>query len=205
MTVTHIPSALLFLLLSVYGTAQNQLYDDFEGSRSVHYVSKTGTLDTAFHNPSPDKINGSEKCAKYIRNAKQKYDHIKLRPMGNLTDVTAYASYLGTAPMIKMKVFSTAPIGTMVEIQFGKVSNTPYPQGTHSQYQAFTTVTNAWEVLEFRFAEIPAGSETASNEINQLTLLFDPGSANRYTFYFDELSGPAILSENLITENKKKK
>jgi hypothetical protein len=204
MTVTSNPSILLFSLLSVCGSAQNQLYDNFEGNKAVHYVSKTGVLDTAFQNPAPDKINGSARCAKYIRNAKQKYDHIKLRPTGRLSDVTPYASYLGTAPMIKMKIYSTAPIGTMVEIQLGKISNTPYPQGTHSQYQAFTTLTDAWEVLEFRFAEVPAGSETASNEVNQLTLLFDPGSSNRYTFYFDELTGPAITSENLITENKKK-
>jgi hypothetical protein len=198
-------SVLLTVGTSSFAVSQDQVYDNFDGTSVVTYDSKTGAFDNDFKNPGPDQVNGSPFCAKYIRNAKKQYDYIKIKPNGKLADVTPYASYLGTAPKLKLKVFTNAPVGTLVEIQLGKVSRESYPQAVHSQYQAYTTTSNAWEELEFVYAQTPAGSETSATDVNLITLMFDPNSSSHYTFYFDDLSGPTVVAEVLATQTKKKK
>lgn len=188
---------LLFSFLVYAGTAssQTQAYDNFEGKKSVTYGSKNGVLDTTAKNPSPGGINTSSKCAMYVRNRGKKFDNIKMNISGNLSDVSNYATYTGIPPKIKLKLYTTAPAGTLVEILLGdKTGNNAYPDGTHSQFQAHTTVSNAWEEVEFKFAQIPEGSKTTSSQVNQITLLFNPNSSSSDTYYFDELSGPAVVS-----------
>jgi hypothetical protein len=101
-----------------------------------------------------------------------------------------------------MKIYTSAPVGTLIEILLGsKGRNNEYPAGTNSQYQAYTTVSNAWEVVQFKFSQIPKGSETSTNEVDQLTLLFNPNSLNSDTYYFDEIIGPPLTQDNLETES----
>jgi hypothetical protein len=172
---------------------QTVTYDNFEGMKSIHYCERSGVLDTLAKNPSPDGVNGSLKCALYVRNGGKKFDNIKMGLNGKLEDVNKYATYIGTPLKFKMKLYTTAPAGTLVEILLGsKRGNNDYPAGTHSQYQAHTTKSNAWEELEFTFSQIPQGSETAASQIDQLTLLFDPNSTTSDTYYFDELTGPVL-------------
>jgi hypothetical protein len=195
--------------LSVF--AQNQVYDDFEGQKVVKYNAKNGVLDTVVKNPAPNDVNKSEKCAMYVRNRAQKFDNIKMPLNGKLTDVSPYATYVGVPPKLKMKIYTTAPVGTLVEILLGdKNQNNAYPGGTNSQYQAYTTVSGQWEELEFKFAQIPEGSETPTTGVNQVTLLFNPNSSTSDTYYFDEISGPSVILEKqqsilpVIDKNKKK-
>jgi hypothetical protein len=196
-------SAFIFQMTSLL--AQNQTYDDFEGNKSLHYSSKNGVLDTAVKNPAANDVNKSAKCAMYIRNRAQKFDNIKMPLHGKLTDVSPYATYLGVPPKLKMKVYTTAPVGTMIEILLGdKSKNNTYPGGTNSQYQAYTTVSGAWEELEFKFAQIPEGSETPTTGVDQVTLLFNPNSTSSDTYYFDEISGPAIISNTVKPLNTTK-
>ncbi|MGZ4036665.1 MAG: hypothetical protein ACXVPQ_02485, partial [Bacteroidia bacterium] len=100
------------------------------------------------------------------------------------------------APKLKMKIFTTAPAGTVVEIQLGRRGGIAYPDGTYSQFQTVTTVSNDWEELEFNFSEIPQGSKTDGSQINQITILFNPNSMSNDIYYFDEISGPVIGSEH---------
>lgn len=185
--------------------SQKLVYDDFEGTSSVKYTERTGMLDILAKNPKPDSINNSQHCASYVRNAGKKFDNIKMELPGNLFGVSEYATYYGIPAKIKMKVYTNAPIGTLVEILLGnKNGNNDYPAGTNSQYQVYTTTTNKWEVLEFKFSQVPQGSETSFNQINQITLLFNPNSSTSDTYYFDEITGPPILAEvpQLITSPK---
>lgn len=187
-------------------TSQNQTYDDFEGTKVLYYAYKNGVLDTMVQNPAPNDVNKSEKCAMYVRNRAQKFDNIKMPLNGKLTDVSPYATYLGVPPRLKMKIYTTAPVGTLVEILLGdKSKNNTYPGGTNSQYQAHTTVSGQWEELEFKFAQIPEGSETPTNGVDQVTLLFNPNSASADTYYFDEISGPAVIPDNNQKEKEKQK
>jgi hypothetical protein len=183
----------LLCMLSA-GLAQTT-YDTFEGNKLVTYVDKSGVLDTLARNPAPDKTNASEHCALYIRNNSKKFDNIKMKLYANLVDVSAYTTYEGVPPKLKMKIYTTAAPGTLVEILLGSNrGNNAYPAGTNSQFQAYTTVSNQWEELEFKFSQIPEGSETSSTQVDQVTLLFNPNSNTSDKFYFDEINGPGLVS-----------
>lgn len=174
--------------------SQPVVYDNFEGGKLVTYIEKSGVLDTLAANPAPDKINNSAKCALYIRNTSKKFDNIKMKLYANLVDVSDYTTYLGTPPKLKMKVYTSAPAGTLVEILLtSRRGNNDYPAGTNSQYQAYTTVSNAWEDLEFKFSQVPQGSETSATQVDQIVLLFNPNSNTSDTYYFDEITGPALV------------
>ncbi|MBI2722060.1 MAG: hypothetical protein HYX39_07790 [Bacteroidetes bacterium] len=183
---------------ALHSQSPNQVYDDFEGNRFLNYGERTGVLDSMAKNPAVGPGNTSAKCGLYVRNGAKKFANIKMNIPQKLTGVDAYATYLGIPPKLKMKIYTAAPAGTLVEILLGsKRGNNDYPAGTHSQYQAYTTKTNEWEELEFKFSQIPQGSETSAIQIDQLVLLFNPNSSNSDTYYFDDLSGPPILaSEN---------
>jgi len=191
----------LFVINSLF--AQHiEVYDDFEGKRLVNYASRTGDLDSAAANPLPNEVNSSAHCAKYLRNNDKKFDVLKMTPFALLSDVSAFATYLGVPPRLRLKVYTTAPVGTLVEILLGsKEQMTAYPEGTHSQYQAFTTVTNAWEELTFKFSQMPAGSEVKNESVNLITILFNPNSLTADTWYFDDLTGPAVKTAATTQES----
>lgn len=200
--IITIPKKFRFILgLMLYiTTVKGQLtcYDNFEGIKFLSYREKTGVLDTAAINPLPMEADSSLKCAMYIRNSAKRFDNIKMSLWGKLSGVESYATYLGIPPQITMKLYSTAPEGTLVEILLGsKGRNNEYPAGTHSQYQAYTTVSNRWEVLQFKFSQVPKGSETSATDIDQVTLLFNPNSTTSHTYYFDEITGPSIVPVKL--------
>ncbi|MCE3226363.1 MAG: putative beta,3-glucanase [Bacteroidetes bacterium] len=187
--------AISFLLFSAFALGQ-KTYDDFEGNSTVCYnIKKGGSIDTTASNPSPDKVNASAKCAMYTR-GKQRYDNIKMCTKTKLADVPSYATYLGQPAKIKMKVYTDAPVGTLVEIHLQKKAGNAYPEGTYAQFQAYTTKSGAWEELEFKFAETPKGSQTSAEEIEQVTLLFAPNTTDKVTFYFDEVTGPGFSTNN---------
>lgn len=176
----------------VYGQSLN--YDNFEGIKTVSYSAKNGVLDTLVTNPAPDTVDSSGKCALYVRNSKKKFDNIKMSVSGKLAGVKEYSTYTGIPPQLKMKVYTTAPAGTLVEILLGSAGrNNEYPAGTHSQYQAYTSVSNAWEELKFKFSQIPEGSETNEEQIDQITLLFNPNTSTSDTYYFDDVTGPGLV------------
>lgn len=185
------------LLLLQFGTlfSQNLVYDNFEGNKFIRYGERSGTLDSLAKNPKIDSVNNSSKCGLYTRNSSKKFDNIKMSLNGKLTGVSQYATYLGIPPKLKIKVFTTAPAGTLIEILLGsKNGNNDYPAGTNSQYQTYTTKTNAWEYLEFKFSQVPQGSETSFDQIDQVTLLFNPNSSTSDAYFFDEISGPGLAT-----------
>jgi hypothetical protein len=193
----------LLFLLKLNGDAQ-KVYDNFEGNSVVSYQNQKGNLDTMAQNPSQDSINGSERCAKYFR-TKQRYDNLKIAVKGKLVDIRTYVSSHPDAPKLKMKLYTTAPVGTLVEIQLGKSTGIAYPNGTNSQYQAYTTVTNAWQELEFKYVMTPLKSETSPAEIDQITLLFNPNSGTNHIYYFDDLTGPGIVESELHSSGSRKR
>jgi hypothetical protein len=182
-----------FILVCGGAGAQGIVYDDFEGNRYLTYGERSGVLDTLAKNPAPNKVNSSARCALYVRNGSKKFANIKMNLLRRPSNVEAYATYLGVPPKLKLKVYTSAPPGTLVEILLGSRSgNNDYPAGTHSQYQAYTSVSNQWEELEFKFAQIPQGSETGAAQIDQAVLLFNPNSSTSDTYYFDDLVLPPL-------------
>ncbi len=188
-------------IVTVINAQQN--FNDFEGN-GFHIIDyKSGKINTRAKNPRIDEINSSKHCASYTRTSSEPFDHIKLLLIGNLKDVSDYANYKEDSPKIKMKVYTSAPLGTMVEIHLGKQTLMEYPFCIHSQYQVRTTKQNQWEQLEFSFSQIPKGSKVKSSEVNQITILFAPETKGKKIFYFDDLTGPLFLEKKTIRKNKK--
>lgn len=183
---------LLIMMTIVIGqvvTAQ-QNYNDFEGSKTSYFGFFTGNLDTIMTNPEINMIDSSSHCAKYVRDTVL-YDNLQIHPNNKLVDVINYASP-SASMKIKMKLYTTAPIGTPIQLQLGSSSIASYPAGVQSEYTAITTVQNGWQQLVFNFSQIPAGSTVTAANVDKIVLLFKPNSKTTDTYYFDDLSGPTV-------------
>jgi hypothetical protein len=161
-------------------------------SKFRRFGPRNGTLDSISQNPAK---SSAQPVAKYDRSNNVSFDNIKIYPTRRLSDVSQYATYAGNPPKITMKLYSSAPVGTKVEIQLGKKSDDNYPSGVHSQYEAYTTNQNEWEELTFKFSQIPKGSKVKPTEIDKITLLFSPNSKTSDTYYFDDLKAPPMVDE----------
>ena len=180
-------------VLSVAANAQ-QTYCNFEGYKVITFGQSTGTLDSMALNTVPNTSNNSANCAMYVRDSASTYDFLKIYTDTTMVDVTPYASNTFQAPRIKMKVYSTAPIGTIIQIQLGLKAVDNYPAGIHSEYMGATTVQNAWEEITFNFYQIPTGSLAQATDIDKMVILFRPGANTKDTMYFDDIKGPNLLS-----------
>jgi hypothetical protein len=188
---------------SIFRGQQNYL--DFETVDFAKLYYKSGRIDMKAKNPAPNDVNNSERCAKYTRTASELFDNIKLMLNQKPDNVILFANYEKDALKIRIKVYTSAPPGTMIEIQLAKQSDLNYPINVHSQYQAATTKQNEWEELEFNFSQKPKGSIVKTNEINQVNILFAPNTKTSEKFFFDDLIGPVLLDKNVkaVTKNNK--
>lgn len=177
--------------LSLSGFAQMQDYNNFEGSKAASLAEWNGQIDSTHVTPMPNTVNSSSLCAKYVRSTTA-YDNFKFFPFGKLMDVSTYADNSVSAPKMTMKVFTSAPVGTSINLQLGVRSNTTYPAGVHSEYTAVTTAQNAWHMVTFNYVQSPAGSMALSTDIDKLVLFFKPNTTAVDTLYFDDFTGPAV-------------
>jgi hypothetical protein len=178
-------------LLSVIGFSQ-VVWDDFDNVGSVDYTFVNGVLNQEFSNPETAGINASALSARYGRST-ETYDVILAEPSGTLV-IDDVSDYLSSTKKMSMKIFSPAA-GLTVQITLeNKTAAQPtnYPTGRHSEYTVVTTTSNAWETIEFTFANQP--DNTVSNtDVDRMVILFDPGSNNDQIFIFDDLMGPEFL------------
>jgi hypothetical protein len=192
----------MLLLCSVFCAgiiSAQQVYDDFEGNTSVNYDTKSGGHVKLTKNPAPNEINSSGNCAVYTRSNRE-YDNIKMDFKGRLENVDKYASYEPQPPRFKMKLYTKAPVGSVVELQLiRRGSSNPYPENIYGQFIARTQKSGEWEELEFRFLEKPQGCKITANDVDEIVLLFTPNSIGRDKFYFDDVTGPSITSKSDVT------
>ncbi|MFL5764117.1 MAG: T9SS type A sorting domain-containing protein [Bacteroidia bacterium] len=189
---------LLICGFSLAAKAQ-QNYCDHEGIKVIHYGYASGIIDSAHANPGPDGVNGSPFCTKYIRDTAL-YDNIRIIPNSELIDVTPYDFNGTTTPKIRMKLYSSAPVGTSIKLQLGSKTDNNYPSGIHSEFVAVTTMRNAWQLVTFNYSGIPSGSAVPPNDIDKIVILFNPGSNSRDTIYIDDLTGPELISSGVKDE-----
>ncbi len=195
---------MLWAILPIVSFAQ-QNYADFEGDNLIKFGPSTGKLDTAYKNPKVSEVNKSLKCARYMRDKKTRYDYVKILLDKKMSDVSEYATHEGFPSKISMKLYSNAPVGTLVEIQLGSQQNDSFPKVIHSQFQTYTTVQNQWENLVFTFAQTPEGSQVLPKDIDMINILFAPGAEDGSTFFFDDLMMPEIsqqTGQNMPFNNK---
>jgi hypothetical protein len=124
-------------------------------------------------------------CNRYYRNGNVTYDvlYVQAKPINY-----ALPFENGTVKL-KMKVFTTAPVGTGININLENrdKASKDYPSGRRSILQAITTKTRAWEELTFRFSAQPDAG-TAAQDIDQLVLLFAPNSNSTDVYYLDDIA-----------------
>jgi hypothetical protein len=188
------------LIASATFAFAQQNYCSFDGNSLITFGYRDGKIDSISTNPKVNKVFSGTHCIQYKRSA-QKFDNFKIHPTGMLEDVSGFATFHKSAQKIKMKVYSTAPVGTMIEVQFTKKGMDSYPKGVHSQFQAKTKKQNEWEEIEFDFVNAPEGSQVKANEIDEIVVLFGPNTTSANTFYFGELVGPKLLPTAVKTGN----
>lgn len=170
------PIYALILLFSSYAGFSQSLPFNFEGDISTtDFTDFDGGVATVTTNPAASGINTSTSVAQIIRNGGASWSGSKIELTENLD--------FSVKTKITMKVYTEAPVGTTIKLKLEG-------SGPAVDVDAVTTVSGAWETLEWIFA----GTE---NNLNVVVFMFDFGTVGdgsvTSTFYFDDVeqvSGP---------------
>ena len=181
---------LLLILLSTSIVSAQGLLEDFEDNRYVHYNFISGVLTQNLANPDPTGANTSSKCAQYQRNPSETYDLLQVRPYDNFDNVS---DYVAGNKVMSIDVWSASPnIIVQIDLQNSSlVSDTSdnYPIGRHSRYIGVTSTTNSWETVELIYDDQPDPT-VLDTDIDEFVLLFNPGTNDNITVYYDNINGP---------------
>ncbi|SCX97425.1 Por secretion system C-terminal sorting domain-containing protein [Nonlabens sp. Hel1_33_55] len=172
--MTHFYSLIIFF--SFYTGSSQSLPVNFEGDITTsNFVDFEGGTAIVTSNPNSSGINTSSSVARIIRDGGAPFAGSKILLTDNLD--------FSELTKITMKVYSSAPVGTTVKFKLEG-------SGPAADVDAFTTVSNSWETLEWVFV----GTE---NNLNEIVFMFDFGNvgdgSDDSTFYFDDIeqvSGP---------------
>ena len=162
---------LTFVLLLMVSMSYGQtLPFDFEtGITTSSFTDFDGGVATVIPNPQSSGINTSATVAQIVRNGGEVFAGSKIIMPNNFD--------FSTNNVMSMKVYTTAPVGTIVKMKFESSAGA-------AERDAPTTVSGVWETLIWDF------TGTASN-FNEVVFMFDfgnvgNGSANS-TFLFDDV------------------
>lgn len=165
-------SLLLFTLIAFATLGYTQsLPIDFESEVTVDdFENFDGGTAAVIDNPYMDDNNNSSKVAQIVRDGGTIWSGSKIL----LSDYIDFTSLNA----ISMKVYTTAPIGTVVKLKLEGDATT--------ERDVTTTVTNEWETLTWDFT----GEEPL---YNWLVFMFDFGNvgdgSENSTFLFDDVEG----------------
>ncbi|MGK0315643.1 MAG: hypothetical protein ACI86M_001875 [Saprospiraceae bacterium] len=162
---------LLFIaLLTSTFTFSQSLPIDFEADVTTsNFIDFDGGIASVIANPQLSGINTSPTVAQIIRDGGQPWGGSKIELTNNLD--------FSTLNSITMKVYSTAPIGTVIKFKLESSSNS-------TERDMTTTTTNEWETLTWDFTGTPP-------DLKSIVFMFDfgnvgDGSVNS-TYLFDDI------------------
>ena len=161
-------SLLLLLFIMSIGHAQS-LPIDFESAVTVSdFVDFDGGTASIVDNPMTTGENASAKVAQIVRDGGAIWSGSKILLDANLD--------FSSSSTITMKVFTTAPVGTVVKFKLEGIGAT--------ERDVSTTVSGEWETLTWDFTGAPT-------DFNWIVFMFDfgnvgDGSVNS-TFLFDDV------------------
>ena len=158
--------------------------ENFDSTARITRTFNTGVYTDKVPNPTPNDINKSALCGKYIRNAGSQYDVI----FYDVSDVTSAGDFIKGTKKFYMDINCNAPVGTNILLQLedkNRSTSGNYPTGRNSRYTAVTTKQNEWERLSFDFTDQP---DAGTYNVNQMVLLFAPNSNTGSTFYLDNFT-----------------
>lgn len=164
----RIVTVLIFLFTASIGYSQT-LPIDFETTMFKRdFVDFAGAISTIISNPEPGGINSSATVARIIRNGGEPWAGSKLTLDENLD--------FSVRGIISMKVFTHAPVGTIIKLKLEGLGET--------SRDVPTTTSNEWETLIWDFTGQPAN-------FNSLVFMFDFGNIGDSTaasiFLFDDI------------------
>jgi hypothetical protein len=160
----------LILMLTVSMSYGQSLPFDFETSITTSsFTDFSGGVATVIPNPQSSGINTSATVAQIVRNGGEVWAGSKVILASNLD--------FSTNNVMSMKVFTTAPVGTIVKLKVEGSAGA-------DERDATTTVSGAWELLTWDFTGV-------APNFNEIVFMFDfnnigDGSANS-TFLFDDV------------------
>lgn len=160
---------LCFLLPFSLVTAQSLPIDFETAITTSDFIDFDGGTATVIDNPQVNGINTSGKVAQIIRNGGAIFAGSKIDLAANLD--------FSTLSGLTMKVYTSAPVGTVVKFKLESVNGS-------TERDVTTTVSNQWETLTWDFTGTPTS-------FNSIVFMFDfgtigNGSANS-TFLFDDI------------------
>ena len=167
----------LSLFTITFGFSQS-LPINFEGDiTTADFVDFDGGTATVVVDP----LDNSNTVARIVRDGEAVFAGSKILLDDNLD--------FSVLTKITMKVYTTAPIGTIVKFKLEG-------EGPAVDVNANTTVSGEWETLEWIFAG-------TTNNLNEIVFMFDfgnigDGSANS-TFYFDDIEQVAGPPAPILT------
>ena len=182
------------------------VFENFNDQRNVTYdlALTSGTLTENVANPGVDGTNDSDSVGRYVRNGGAQYDVLFMGSpdVGNAND------YVLGRKSFTMDLYTDAPPGTKVSVQLedaAKANSNGYPVGRHSVFDAFTSVQNGWQTLEFNWAASPDPQGTGIFDVDQLVVLFAPNSFTGHTYHYDNFQvigedEAPILSTEIIED-----
>jgi beta-glucanase (GH16 family) len=159
------------------------ILENFDADRNITRTFNSGDFTDKIATPTPNTVNKSAFCGKYVRNASQQYDVL----FYDVSAITNGLDFTSSEKKFYIDINTNAPIGTNILLQLENKSQAlpaNYPTGRHSRYTAITTKQNEWERLSFAFTDKPDAG-VSNQAINQLILLFAPNSNTGSTYYFD--------------------
>lgn len=161
--------SLLALLLSSLSFAQSLPIDFEQGVTTSDFIDFDGGTATVIANPQAKGINTSSTVAQIIRNGGQVWAGSKIVLSNNLD--------FSTDGIMSMKVFTAAPVGTVVKFKL--------EGGDIFELDQLTTVTNQWETLSWDFTGL-------QGNYNTLVFMFDFGNVGNglatSVFLFDDIA-----------------
>jgi len=141
---------------------------DFENLQTSDFINFDGGMASVISNPEIGGINTSETVAQIVRNGGEIWAGAKIDLDSNVDWANLNS--------ISMKVFTSAPVGTVIKFKLEGNGAT--------ERDMYTTVSNEWETISWDFTGEPAN-------YNSLVFMFDfgnvgDGSVNS-TFLFDDI------------------
>jgi beta-glucanase (GH16 family) len=171
---------------------------DYDATNTLTLKSANGTYSPGVANPAPAAPNTSAKVAQYVRNATAQYDAILFNKNTAAIDPGALKN---RTQRIAIDVYTSAPAGTPITVGLDASSlETPtnYPTGRHSNYQATTTVQNAWHTIYFTLGGQPDTSAPDSL-VDTFAVLFESGASTGTTYYFDNIRVVNVVPQPTLT------
>ncbi|WP_375418938.1 T9SS type A sorting domain-containing protein [uncultured Hymenobacter sp.] len=181
------------------------LLDNYENTRLVAYLPlpDQGVLTENVANPAVSAGNNSPTVASFVRaSSTAQYSTIAIRTKsGKFADVSAYRT---GGQRLSLKFLSPGP-GTRVLMVFQDFAKVDYPAGNYAGdfFATTTAAANTWETLTFEFEPGTSGVSfdptVMATDIDQIALIFAPGTDSGATFFFDDLMGPALAGTATAT------